>query len=526
MRAIDFKTHLFAAILAASHFMSCTDSRFSQEEPTETMALRSRHSSTNLGDKIHLLVLDADALAIGLGSHPLTPSDIQADSSRIGQRGVLPFFADHLGEEMTLPGGSMGDEGWFAFTSVRHSWKLAGPDPDDGLRNYFEAGPGLGSADARGREEYLLQKASNITPLRATGLARLEGRAVCAVVLDGDVQMSYHPTSADLRGKNLGTVAFEVVSSQRLAGASPNALPSVTVRILDAEMACQDKFHFFSDAPRCQREKDTSDMERPVCVNERVLFTENWDTFDSTRWRGDGDELVADGAFQAKPGANSSAADHIPPAAVPIESTGAVLFSNRMQLNSDQENNFAESGALFMINRSGNGSFNQYVFVNIGYTMAPSMVFVEMFGSDNGQDFDQFEQTSLPYSQSQVFTVDLFARQNSYQVGIGSEMIDTVNLVNALSSLQLFEVGVQQNAGGLRGLVLATTLSQTCNATNPPKPRKHWSYKGKHWKKRVHPKCKTRNDYIRWARQQIRTEPKPSLGMRCLAQMKLRHEFE
>jgi hypothetical protein len=526
MRQKLFPTGLILSSIATLGFFACTETRFSQEESEESLAMRTRHSSSNLGDKVHLVVLDADAIAVGLGSHPLTPDDINADSSRIGYRDVLAYFAEHLGQEITLPGGEMGDEGWFGFTSVRHSWKMAGPDSEDGLRNYFEAGPGLGSPDARGREEFLLQKVTNVTPLRATGLARLEGRAVCAVVMEGDVKMSYRPTSADLSGKNLGTVAFEVVSTQRNGSAGSNALPAVTVRILDAERTCQDRFHSFEDAPRCHREKDSSDIVRPECVNDRVIFTENWDRFDSTRWIGDGDELVADGALQARPGANSTAADHISAVPIPIENSGSIVFSNRMQLNSTQQNSFAESGALFMVNLSGDGSYNQYVFVNVGYTLAPSLVFVELFGSDNGVDFDQFEETSLTYQQSQIFTVDLVARRNSYAVGIGGEMIDTVNLSTPVPALQLFEVGVQQNAGGLRGLVLATTLTQTCIPAVPPKPRCHSSFKGKKWKKRVSPRCKTRNDYVRWARQQIQTQKNPSHGVRCLAKMKLRPEFD
>lgn len=446
--------------------------------------------------------------------------------SAVGYRGTLAWFAKNVGAEILLPGGEVGDEGWFAPTTIRIGWKSAGPDSGDGLRNYLEAGPGLGTPDAKGNKETLLENVPELAPLRATGLSRLEGRSVCAVVLDGDVKMSYNPRSGNIQGPNLGKIAFQVLGTENAPQRSGSTLPSVRIRVLDAEAVCSDPLAAFQDAPESNSKCDPRDVDRPSCAVQRTLINEPWNSFDSTLWKGDGDQAVGGGLFFARDGASSAAADWISPCPVTVESTTALRFSNRLHLNSSMQNDFAESGALFLVNADNDGAtFDNYIFVNVGYTMQPSKVFVELFGSNGGVDFDQYEETSLPYSPSQVFSVDLNIMPRAYNIAVGGELIDTVNLAVPIASLALFEVGVQQNSGGLRGLIDQTTLSKLCQAETIHKCRRHSWGKSDH-KKRLSPKCHTRNSYIRLAKEQIKHCAHPSAGLRILCKMKERPESD
>jgi len=433
--------------------------------------------------------------------------------------------ARSIGKEILLPAGEMGDEGWFAPTLIRIGWKSAGPDSGDGLRNYLEAGPGLGTPDAKGNKETLLENVPGLTPLRATGLARLEGRSVCAVVLDGDVRMSYSPLSGNIQGPNLGKLAFQVLGTEYASPRSAYTLPSVRIRILDAEAVCSDPLSVFLDAPESVSKSSPLDVERPSCAVQRTLINEPWNSFDSTIWKGDGDQAVEGGLFFARDGASSAAADWISPCPVTVESTTALRFSNRLHLNSDTQNDFAESGALFLVNADNDGTFSNYVFVNVGYTMQPSKVFVELFGSNGGADFDQFEESSLNYSPSLIFSVDLNIMPNAYNIAVGGEVLDTVRLSAPIASVGLLEVGVQQNVGGLRGLIDQTLLTKICQAETIRKCRSHVWAQGDN-RKRLGRKCHTRNAYIRMAREQIKHCDHPSMGLRILCKMRERPEMD
>src|SRR5690606_25439017 len=194
-----------AALLPAWLLGGCMDSAPGESQEQESARTRSYtvHQTANpaCAPSTHLLVLDEDAIRNTCrdaeersrcrpGSRDsrkrssFEKKDAHCQFSEIGYRGVVAYFAEHIGEELLIPAGDAGDEGWFAPTSVRIAWKNAGPDIGDGLRNYVEAGPGLGSPDSRGDRQSLLRNVPNLMPLRATGLARLEGSQVCAVVVD------------------------------------------------------------------------------------------------------------------------------------------------------------------------------------------------------------------------------------------------------------------------------------------------------------------------------------------------------
>jgi hypothetical protein len=83
-----------------------------------------------------------------------------------------------------------------------------------------------------------LDKVPDLTPLRATALNNLKGRDVCAVVYDSDISINYGPLNGSLKGANLGTVAFRVLSVTPLSGYSSGSLPAVEIEILDAREVC------------------------------------------------------------------------------------------------------------------------------------------------------------------------------------------------------------------------------------------------------------------------------------------------
>lgn len=250
----------------------------------------------------------------------------------------------------------------------------------------------------------------------------------------------------------------------------------------------------------------------------RMLISEPWNTFDTSKWSGDGDQFVSGGFFQAVPTASSAAADWIQPHPVLVDGQSSVVFTNRIQFSSTMENDFAESGALFLVNADNDGTYQNYVFMNIGYTLAPSHVFVELFGSSGGVDFDQFEETALAYNTNQAFDVDLSIDPHAYRVSAGGQAVDTVFLGTALASIKNFEVGVQQQLGGLRGSIDQTTLSKICLGGPSCPPRDHPSCKGRQ-RERTGPHCMNRNLYILAAKLALPLCPHPSLGLRILAGM-------
>ena len=144
-------------------------------------------------------------------------------------------------------GGGQGDEGWFALKTIPDSWADAGPT-SDGLRNYILAGPGLGTPDADGESESLLDKVPDVTPLRNMGMKLLEGKRVCALVYQGDVGMNYGPLEGNLKGATAGLIAFEVLAVQALI-APPYPEPQLTIQILDKTEVCDGPLALFLNAP-------------------------------------------------------------------------------------------------------------------------------------------------------------------------------------------------------------------------------------------------------------------------------------
>ena len=200
------------------------------------------------------LVIDEDSIDNGIAPNFFTGPEVNEAIADIGLRAPLPFFAANVGATITLHTGQVGDEGWFALRTVPDSWPGAGPT-DNGVCNFRSAGPGLGTPDANGDREALLDKIPGVTPLRATGLKLLEGQQVCALVWDSDISINYdlvdgYVVNGSLKGANLGIVAFEVISVTALSDGTSSVLPEVQVRILDAQEFCDcATLTLFADAP-------------------------------------------------------------------------------------------------------------------------------------------------------------------------------------------------------------------------------------------------------------------------------------
>jgi hypothetical protein len=203
-----------------------------------------------------LLVIDDDSIDNGTAPNFFQVRAVNDQIARIGLRTPLPAFdGANVGRTYTLHTGSVGDEGWFALKTIPATWNAAGPTAD-GKRNYFgnpaqpfphSVGAGLGRAP---NPERFLDKIPDVAPLRATALAMLAERnaPICAVVYDGDIGMNYGPINGSLKGANLGTVAFQVLSSTPQTGSSASSLPAVTVRVLNPRNVCG-KLLLFEEAP-------------------------------------------------------------------------------------------------------------------------------------------------------------------------------------------------------------------------------------------------------------------------------------
>jgi len=188
------------------------------------------------------LILDEDAIDNDVEPNNFSSFEINDDIAEIGLRLPLPAFSGaNIGDIIQLRTGDVGDEGWYAIEKTPQSWVTAGPTPN-GLGNYFLAGPGLGSPDANGDRESLLDKIPHLNPLRAEGLFQLLNKDVCAVVRNSSVSIAHdNPPVGSLKGDYLGVVAFHVdllENSSGMEGASSSTLPVATITILNPADIC------------------------------------------------------------------------------------------------------------------------------------------------------------------------------------------------------------------------------------------------------------------------------------------------
>jgi hypothetical protein len=206
------------------------------------------------------LIIDEDSIDNGNPPNDFSETDVNDQLAAVGQREPLAFFQANVGSQIDLFTGQVGDEGWFALKTVPSTWQEAGPT-DNGTRNYLLAGPGLGGDSDD--PEVLLDEIPDVTPLRATGLAMLQGETVCAVVYDSDVSINYSPLTGNLQGANLGIVGFEVVSAAERTDGSDSDLPRVTIEIRDAAV-CEETLFLFTNAPVPESSSEPFDVTPPT----------------------------------------------------------------------------------------------------------------------------------------------------------------------------------------------------------------------------------------------------------------------
>jgi CSLREA domain-containing protein len=223
----------------------------------------------------YLLLIDESSIDNGNAPNFFTPADVNDELAKVALRTPLAAFdGANVGRTYTLHTGDVGDEGWFAPKTIPDAWAAAGPTVD-GVRNFVgnprlpyahNVGPGLGTRDAKGDRESLLDKVPDVTPLRATALGMLadEKAVFCAVVFDSAIAINYGPLSGSLKGRNLGTVALRMLSSTPVLGHSSGALPSVEVEVLDAGTVCEDELRLFTDAPEPESSSLPFDTGRPA----------------------------------------------------------------------------------------------------------------------------------------------------------------------------------------------------------------------------------------------------------------------
>jgi len=210
-------------------------------------------------DGVVFLIIDEDSIDNGNPPNEFSETDVNDQLAAVGQREPLAFFQANVGSQIDLFTGQVGDAGWFALKTVPSSWQEAGPT-DNGVRNYLTPGPGLGVGDD---PEVLLDEIPDVTPLRATGLAMLQGETVCAVVYDSDVSINYSPLTGNLQGANLGIVGFDVLAATERTDGSDSDLPRVTIEIRDAAV-CEETLFLFDNAPVPESSSEPVDITPPT----------------------------------------------------------------------------------------------------------------------------------------------------------------------------------------------------------------------------------------------------------------------
>ncbi|PSL07949.1 hypothetical protein [Cecembia rubra] len=225
------------------------------------------------GDAVFLLI-DEDSIDNGNEPNNFSDVDVNDQIARIGLRDQLRFFKQNVGSRIDLYTGQVGDEGWFALTSIPNRWVNAGPT-ENGLRNYLAPGPGLGSPNVDDDREVLLDEIPNVIPLRATALKMLVGQTVLAVVYDSDISINYSPIEGNLKGENLGIVAFRVIEVRERVDGSSSSLPVVSIEIMDADLVINRNMVLFSNVPRPSSSSEPFDIRPPSNVNSPEFIDAN-----------------------------------------------------------------------------------------------------------------------------------------------------------------------------------------------------------------------------------------------------------
>ncbi|MFM9950205.1 MAG: hypothetical protein ACKV1O_19885 [Saprospiraceae bacterium] len=228
-------------------------------------------TSLNPPDAAVFLVIDEESIDNGNPPNNFSDTDVNDQLAEVGLRLTLDYFRNNVGKTIDLFTGEVGDEGWHALKTIPASWISAGPFTN-GAGNYLAAGPGLGSGTPDDNKEILLDEIPNVTPLRATGLKMLIGTTVLAVVYDSEVSINYSPLRGNLKGANLGLVAFDVLEVKERTDGSSGSLPRVTIRIRNINDALLAPLSLFSNAPVPQSSSEPFDVAPPASAGAIELL--------------------------------------------------------------------------------------------------------------------------------------------------------------------------------------------------------------------------------------------------------------
>ncbi|MEM7370999.1 MAG: hypothetical protein AAF587_20460 [Bacteroidota bacterium] len=239
--------HLICAITAFLILSACDSGILSPD------------AATSIAGTATILILDEESIDNGNAPNDFSDIDVNDQIADIGLRLPLTYFQEHIGEEIDLYTGQVGDEGWFALRTIPADWDSTGPQ-QSGLENYLQAGPGLGTGKPDDDREILLDNIPDVTPLRATGLSLLLDSTVLAVVYDSDVMINYSPLTGSLMGANLGLVAFDVLEVTKREDGSDSSLPKVKIRIRDVADVQAMPLRLFHQAPVPTSSSDPFDI--------------------------------------------------------------------------------------------------------------------------------------------------------------------------------------------------------------------------------------------------------------------------
>jgi len=280
---INLTKNFASIVLLSSLFFGCEaiESPVSEDDSSTNSPTSTQIGNDDTDDisEIYFLILDEDAIDNGHRYWPgnetnlnsenirsFSDTEVNDDRSDLARRNQLRYFSINISETLWLWSGEVGDEGWHAPKTIPNRWTEAGPT-NSGLRNYLgnpsepyphNVGQGLGTGDS---PEVRLDEIPNVIPLRAEGLYGLIGKTVCAVVYDSDVSTNYSPIEANLQGENLGTVAFSVKAVKYLSDFSSGTLPAVQIKMLNADVLCEDSLKLYLDAPEPSSSSEPYDVK-------------------------------------------------------------------------------------------------------------------------------------------------------------------------------------------------------------------------------------------------------------------------